>query len=124
MNCILRRMRQTTFLRVACGVVALTLGLAVRARAEITRIEVKARAAVGTSGYEKIVGTVHFAVDPKDLRNAVITDIDKAPVNAAGKVEFSADLYIMRPLDAARSNGVAFVDVVNRGNKTILRFSR
>lgn len=115
-------MRQTTFLWVACGVMALAMPL--RVGAEVTRIEVKARAAVGASGYEKIVGTVHFAVDPKDPHNAVITDIDKAPLNSSGKVEFSADLYIMRPLDAARSNGVAFVDVVNRGNKTILRFSR
>jgi hypothetical protein len=116
-------MKQTTFLTLACGL-AVLCAAASPARAEVTGVDVKVRAAVGTSGYEKIVGTVHFALDPKDPRNAVIADLDKAPVNADGKVEFSADLYIMRPLDPAKSNGVAFVDVVNRGNKTILRFSR
>jgi hypothetical protein len=111
------------FLTGVVGVLALAAG-ASTARAEVTRVVVATRAAVGTTGYEKIVGTVYFAVDPKDPRNAVIANIDKAPVNAEGKVEFSSDLYIMRPLDAARSNGVAFVDVVNRGRKTTLRFSR
>ena len=68
---------------------------------------------------------LHFAVDPKDPRNQVIADLDKAPRNAAGRVEFSADLYILRPVDAAKSNGVALVDVLNRGNKIVLRnFSR
>lgn len=111
------------FLAGAFGILAIAAGAA-PAGAEVTRVVVTTRAAVGDTGYEKIIGTVYFAVDPKDPRNAVIADIDKAPVNAAGKVEFSSDLYIMRPLDAARSNGVAFVDVVNRGRKTIFRFSR
>jgi hypothetical protein len=93
---------------------------AVRAHAEVARVEIATRADVGSSGYEKIVGTIHFAVDPKDARNRVIADIDKAPVNGSGQVEFSADLYILRPKDAARSNGIAFVDVVNRGRKMIL----
>jgi len=50
----------------------------------------------------------------------VIADLEKVPVNAAGKVEFSADVYILRPLDGAKSNGVALVDVLNRGRKTVL----
>jgi hypothetical protein len=88
-----------------------------RATAEVTRVEVKTRADIGSSGFEKIVGTAHFAVDPKDPRNRVIADIDKAPVNAAGLVEFSSDLYIIRPKDASKSNGIALVDVLNRGRK-------
>jgi hypothetical protein len=94
------------------------------AGAEVTRVDVKTRTAIGATGYEKIVGTAHFAVDPRDPHNRVIADIDKAPVNAEGRVEFSSDIYIVRPTDPARSNGVAFLDVVNRGNKTIMRFSR
>jgi hypothetical protein len=90
------------------------------AGAEVTRVDVTSRAVVGASGYEKIVGTAHFSVDPKDPHNRVIADIDKAPLNAAGRVEFSGDVCILRPLDAARANGVALVDVVNRGRKTIL----
>ncbi len=41
-------------------------------------------------------------------------------MNAAGKVEFSSDVYILRPLDAATANGVALVDVLNRGRKMVL----
>jgi hypothetical protein len=95
-----------------------------RANAEVTRVDVTIRADVGNSGYEKIVGIVHFEVDPKDPRNAVVVDLDKAPVNGAGHVEFSADLYILRPKDEAKSNGVAIVDVLNRGRKIVLNFNR
>ena len=88
-------------------------------RAEVTRVEIARRADLGLSGYEKIVGTIYFAVDPKDPRNRTIADLDKAPVNAAGRVEFSSDLYILRP-KAPRGNGAALVDVLNRGNKVAL----
>ena len=88
--------------------------------AEVTRVDVAQRTDVGGSGYEKITGIVHFAVDPRDPRNRVITDLDKAPVNAAGRVEFSADFHLLRPREAARSNGVAIIDVPNRGGKPLL----
>ena len=89
------------------------------ADAEVTRVEVARRADVGASGYEKIVGTIHFAVDPKDPHNRLVVDLDKAPVNASGRVEFSSDLYILRP-KAPRGNGAALVDILNRGNKMVL----
>lgn len=110
----LRTLRAGLFLLTA------SLALISPANAEVTRVEVTTRADVGASGYEKIVGIIHFAVDPADPRNRVIADLDKAPVNAAGRVEFSADLYLLRPKDAARSNGIALVDVVNRGRKMVL----
>jgi hypothetical protein len=90
------------------------------ARAEVTRVEIARRADIGVlSGYEKIVGTIHFAVDPKDPRNRLVADLDKAPVNRSGRVEFSSDLYILRP-KAPRGNGAALVDILNRGNKVVL----
>lgn len=92
------------------------------AHAELTRLEVATRVDIGDSGYEKIVGVAHFAVDPKDARNKVIADIDKAPRNNAGRVEFSADIYIIRSKVEARSNGIAAVDVLNRGNKLLLSY--
>jgi hypothetical protein len=98
----------------------LLLLAAVSVQAEVSRVDIARRAPVGTSGYEKIAGTIHFTVDPRHPTNARVADIDKAPTNASGRVEFSADLYILRPLDPARSNGVALVDVVNRGRKMIL----
>jgi len=96
------------------------IGASSWAAAEVKRVDVASRSEIGASGYEKIVGTVHFAVDPNDPRNKVIADIDKAPVGANGRVEFSADLYILRPKDSRRANGVAFIDVSNRGRKPIL----
>ena len=91
-----------------------------QASAESTRVDVKTRADIGTSGFEKIVGTAYFAVDPMDHRNQVVADIDQAPMNSAGRVECSSDLYIIRPKDAARSNGTALVDVLSRGRKPVL----
>lgn len=98
------------------------------AHAEVTRIEIASRADIldgkpfGKAGaYEKIVGKVYFAVDPALPRNKAIVDLDKAPRDAAGKVNFSADLYVLAPKDAARGNGAALFDVLNRGRKGILR---
>lgn len=90
------------------------------ARADVTRVEVKARTPVGDSGYEKIAGLVYFAVNPRTAGNSVIADLEKTSTTHDGRVEFSADFYILRPLDASRSNRVALVDVANRGRKMVL----
>ena len=95
------------------------LAVAATVRAEVTRVDVARRMDLGASGYEKIIGTIHFAVDPKDPRNRGIADLEKAPVNADRRVEFSSDLYILRPR-APRGNGAALVDILNRGNKIVL----
>jgi len=100
--------------------VAILVALAPAARAEVVRVEIARRADVGTSGYEKLVGTIYFAVDPANPRNSVVVDLDKATKNGQGRVEFSADLYILQPKDAARRNGVALIEVSNRGNKGLL----
>ena len=82
-------------------------------------MDVTRRTDLGASGYEKIVGTIHFAVDPKNSHNRLVVDLDKAPTNASGLVEFSSDLYILRP-KAPRGNEAALVDILNRGNKVVL----
>ncbi|HEV3057626.1 MAG TPA: alpha/beta hydrolase domain-containing protein [Vicinamibacterales bacterium] len=105
-------------LRRAGILVLATVVVAVPARAEVARVEVKSRAPVGGTGYEKIVGTAHFAVLPRDIHNRVIVDLDKAPRNSAGRVEFSADFYILRP--TAGGNGAVLLDVLNRGGKPAL----
>lgn len=111
------RLARAIVLGAACA--AGVLASAPEARAEVTRVDIARRADVGISGYEKIVGTIHFAVDPADPRNRVVADLDKAPVNGAGRVEFSSDLYILRP-KAPRGNGAALVDILNRGNKMVI----
>jgi hypothetical protein len=101
------------------AVIALCLAaVPLPARAEVTRIEVRTRTDVGSTGYEKILGTVYFSVDPRDPRNRIVVDLDKAPRNPAGRVEFSADLYILRP--KANGNGALLLDVLNRGGKPAL----
>src|SRR6478672_4414650 len=95
------------------------LAVAGTAAAEVMRVDVARRMDLGTTGYEKIVGTIHFAVDPADPRNRAVADLDKAPRNSDGRVEFSSDLYILRP-KAPRGNGAALVDILNRGNKVVL----
>jgi hypothetical protein len=110
---------------IAAAVGLMLLAAAPRAHAELTRVDVASRVDLGASGYEKIVGTAHYSVDPTDPRNRVIADIDKAPVNAAGRVEFAGDIVILRPKQAGAAGSVALVDVVNRGRKTIVtQFSR
>jgi hypothetical protein len=83
--------------------------------AAVTHIDVTERSDDG--GYERIVGKVHCAVDPHVPENRVIADIDLGPRNAEGKVEFSADLFILRPRDAAKRNGTLLVEIPNRGGK-------
>jgi hypothetical protein len=59
----------------------------------------------GTSGvYERLVGTAYMEVDPGDPLNALIVDLDKAPRNAGGKVEFSTPFFILKRVDMARGN--------------------
>src|SRR5262249_12883256 len=88
-------------------------------RVEITRREPLAGGlAFGSTGsYEKLVGTAYLEVDPDDPRNAPIVDLDKAARNARGMVEYSTDLYILKPLDLRKGNGKIFFRVNNRGNK-------
>ena len=97
------------------------------AAAEVSRVEIVSRRdvlagrAFGSAGaYELIVSKVHFAVDPASPRNRVVVDLEKAPRNAAGLVELTADLSILKPKDQARGNRVALIDIVNRGRRTVL----
>ncbi len=79
--------------------------------------------AFGAAGaYERLVGRAHFAVDPASRANASVVDLDKAPLNAQGRVEFAADFMILKPIDMARSNRRLLFDYGNRGNKRALQF--
>jgi hypothetical protein len=104
--------------RIVTVLVALVVVTAATARAEVTRVSVSSRADVGFPGYEKIAGRVFFAVDPRDPRNAIVVDLDKAPRLSDGRVEFSSDFTIVRPKSGG--NGVAIVDIVNRGRATVI----
>ena len=85
----------------------------------ITAVEPFAEgASFGDSGaYERVRGTFKGELDPSDARNKVIVNIDKAPRNAAGRVEYDGEFFILRPVDAARGSGKILYDVLNRGRK-------
>ena len=92
----------------------------------VTAVKIEQRTAVlngrqfGTAGsYERVEGTVRFSVDPESAANRAIADIGLAPRDN-GKVTFSANFYILQPIDAKRANGVALVEVSNRGGKAML----
>jgi hypothetical protein len=102
--------------------------VAARAHAEAIRVEIQrrepyaeGRAFENVGAYERLLGRVHFAVDPALQANQEIVDLDLAPRNAEGRVEFSADLEILAPVDLGRANGAILYDVNNRGNRVCLR---
>ena len=72
--------------------------------------------------FVRLEGTAHFEVDPKDPLNAVIVNLDKAPRNAKGMVEFSAPFVIIKPVDMARGNHKILYGINNRGNNIELPF--
>ncbi len=71
-----------------------------------------------TGPYECIVAKIHFAVDPKLAPNRNIADIDLAPKDVQGLVEFAADLYILKPRIPANGNGTALIHISNRGGRS------
>ena len=93
----------------------------------VTGLEIHAREVVvgsksfGDAGaYEKIIGTIRYAADPAHSLHRQITDIDLAPKNAQGRVEFAGDFYLLRPVDPKKSNGRLLLDVPNRGRKVAI----
>ena len=65
--------------------------------------------------YEFLRGVVAGEVDPADPRHAHIVNLDNAPRNAAGRVEYRATVEIYRPVDMSRWNGALYHTVSNRG---------
>ena len=105
----------------------LSLCLPVLLPAALLRIEVSDRSDVldgksfGAAGpYERIAGKAYFAADPNLPANKIIADIARAPRNEDGLVEFSSDIYVLKPRDPAHGNGAVLFEVSNRGGKAML----
>ena len=73
--------------------------------------------AAGT--YEILIGTAHAVADPKAALNAGIVDLDKAPRNGAGLVDYSFDVHILKPVDVTKGNGVLLYEINNRANRPL-----
>lgn len=98
--------------------VVLLMTNAVGASGEVVRIEITRRDDVGT--HERMIGRVHFAVNPTEVANKAIADIALAPRNSSGLVEFSSDLLYFQPKNTAQARGTVFLEVVNRGRDQAL----
>jgi hypothetical protein len=75
-----------------------------------------------TGAYERLTGKAHGEIDPKNRLNKIIVNLDKAPRNKRGKVEYWSDFCILKPIDMRRGNGKIFFDAPNRGSKRIVAF--
>jgi hypothetical protein len=111
------------------ALLAAALGLVTAAaEARVVRVTIERREPVlagrpfGLAGpYETLVGTVEFALDPALRQNQAVVDLALAPRNERGEVVFTADLFILKPVDVRRGNGRVYYEVPNRGGKGILR---
>ena len=99
-----------------------TFAVATRASSEVTRLTFERKAFEGgrvfgsVGAYEMISGRLFGELDPADPHNRVIVDIDKAPRNDQGRVEYEAEFIVLRPADASKANGTLLHTVPNRGN--------
>lgn len=85
-------------------------------RLTVTATEDVAGSWGSVGAYEKVTGTLHGEVDPADPKNAVIQDLQLAPVNTRGMVEYSTDFVMLKPKDLSKASGVLRYDAPNRGN--------
>ena len=122
------RDRRVVWLYALSGIAMLSVGVA---EARIIRIEItsvesptfEGRTFGSVGPYEKLRGKAYGEVDPTDPHNAVIIDIELAPRNANGKVDYSMDIFILKPVDLRRGNHKVFLDMNNRGNMLVLRLN-
>lgn len=115
--------KRTLFLAAAVLLAAAPASARV-ARFVVTQVRTFADgASFGSVGqYQRLDGTAFFEVDPRDPHDALIVNLDKAPRNAGGKVEFSAPFFILKPTIISRGNGKIFYVINNRGNKQPLGY--
>jgi hypothetical protein len=104
----------------------------VPAQARLTRIQITTQESPtfggfswpGVGQYEKIAGKAFGEINPSDPKNAVIVDLQLAPRNANGNVEYAFDFYILKPIDLSKGNHKMLYEPPNRGGKTISALNR
>ncbi len=75
----------------------------------------------GNAGpYERLDGKVSFAIEPEQPAFSHLTDLQHAQRNADGRIEFTSDLCILKPVNLTLGNRRLLYDVINRGNKRAL----
>ncbi len=92
---------------------------AIPGQARITRLVIEHTEPAGHDGYQKLTGHAYGELDPKLPLNAIITDLEFAPRNARGMVEYVATFTILKPADMTRASGVLLYFVPNRGHVSL-----
>src|ERR1700733_2917594 len=98
-----RRRLQDPLCRATLAAMAI-LGLATPGHARITRLVIEHTETLGHDGYQKLTGHVYGELDPRLPLNAIITDLEFAPRNARGMVEYAATFTILKPADMAKAS--------------------
>lgn len=91
-------------------------------RMDITRREPFAGGiSFGNTGpYERLSGKVYYAIDPNEKGLPFICDLDLAPRNRDGLVEFSGTFDIIKPVDISKGNRRLLYEFSNRGNRSAI----
>ena len=99
------------------------------AHSRVTRLDITSRepafggrsfGAVGA--YEILLGTATAVADPGAPLNAGIVDLENAPRNADGLVEYTFEVDILKPVDITRGNGVLVYEINNRGRNIVFGY--
>ena len=68
-------------------------------------------------------GRVLFAIDPEAPENRNVVDLEHAPRNPSGLVEYATDFYMLKPAELSQGNHRLLYNVNNRGNNgSFLRY--
>ncbi|MEX1256287.1 MAG: alpha/beta hydrolase domain-containing protein [Gemmatimonadota bacterium] len=108
---------------VAVHAVSAATLVAAPASAQIARIELEVVESPALDGesfgavgqYERLRGVFFGEVDPAHLLHLGIVNLDRAPRNERGRVEYATTVEIYRPRDMSRWNGALYHTVPNRG---------
>ena len=77
----------------------------------------------GTGPYQRLLGKASFAIDPDESDLPYICDLDLAPRNAEGLVEFSCVVDIVKPVDLSKGSDKVLYEFSNRGGRGAFRYS-
>src|SRR5436190_4304572 len=82
-------------------------------------------ASFGPAGrYETLAGRAFGELDPNDPHNTIINDIQLAPRNKNGKVEYISSFFLVKPIDMSKSSHLMWQDVPNRGGRITIPASQ
>jgi Alpha/beta hydrolase domain len=124
--------KQTAYINVLLRLAFVSMLAVAPAEAHIRKIQITGKESPtfggyswpGVGQYEKIVGKAFGELDPNDPKNAVIVDLELAPKNSRGRVEYAFDFYILKPIDLTKGNHKMLYEPPNRGRKTIAALNR